>query len=131
MHEIADTIVIRSGGGGLAGSATIVQTNPERPIIRIEHAPGATLRGLTLTRPEGRRETRAEAVIATDTPDLALVDLRVIDNQTRSAAIELRNCVDGQIRDCLIRNYQRTSVDDRTATPITGTPSAASSGRAS
>lgn len=120
VHEIHDTIRIETDGGGLVGFAKIVQTNPERPIVRIDRAHGAVLRGLTLTRPEGRRETESQAVVATDTRDLSLEGLRVIDNQTRSSAIELRNCVDGRVRDCLVQNYQRVGVDDRTATPDQG-----------
>ena len=120
VHEVAETIRVVTPGGGLAGPATIVQTAPGRPIVRIDRAHGATLRGLTLTRPEGRRETESQAVLATDTRDLALVDLRVIDNQTRSAAIELRDCADGQVRDCLVQNYQRVGVDDRTDSPDQG-----------
>lgn len=119
-HEIAETIRIVTEGGGLTGSGRIVQTDPGRAIIRIDHAPGASLRGLTLTRPEGRRETEAEAVLATDSRDVTLEDLKVVDNQTRAAAIELRNCVDSRVCDCLVQNYQRVGIDDRTATPDQG-----------
>lgn len=119
-HEIKTAIRIETAGGGLVGRGRIIQMDPAQPIVRINHADGATLRGLTLTRPEGRRETEFEAVIARDSRDLSLVDLRVIDNQTRTVAVELRNCVDSEIRDCLVQNYQRVSVDDRTDTPDQG-----------
>ncbi len=119
-HEIRETIVIKTAGGGLSGRGRIVQNDPAKGILRIEHADGAIVRGLTLTRPEGKRETETEAVFASNTRDLTLVDLRIIDNQTRTSAIELRNCVDGQIRDCLVQNYQRVGVDDRTDTPTQG-----------
>ncbi len=59
-------------------------------------------------------------MIARDSRDLSLADLRVIDNQTRTVAVELRNCVDSEIRDCLVQNYQRVGVDDRTDTPDQG-----------
>ena len=39
VHEIHDAIRIVTAGGGLAGSARIIQTNPDRPIVRIDHAP--------------------------------------------------------------------------------------------
>lgn len=116
-HPITETIRISTPGGGLDGSGTIVQTTADRPIIRVDHADRATLRGLTLTRSEGARESESEAVIATDSRDISLSDLRVLDNQTRAAAIELRNCDGGQVRDCLIQNYQRISIDDRTPSP--------------
>ena len=80
---------------------------------------GDARRGLALD-PARERETACEAVFATEARDLSLVDLKVVDNQTRTAAIELRNCVDGQIRDCLVQNYQRVDIDDRTGTPDQG-----------
>ena len=120
VHEIKEALRISTPGGGLVGSATIVQTDPAHSLVRIDHAQGAILKGLTLTRPEGRRETKVEAVVALDSRDVSLVDLRVIDNQTRASAIELRNCVDSQIRDCLVQNYQRVDIDDRTDTPDQG-----------
>lgn len=120
IHEIREAIRIGAGGGGLAGTGTIIQMDPAKPIIRIDRARGAILRGLTLTRPEGSRETESEAVLATDARDVVLADLRVIDNQTRSAAIALRNCEDGRVIDCLVQNYQRVAIDDRTDTPDQG-----------
>jgi len=120
VHEIRETLRIATEGGGLVGRARIVQLDPDDDIVRIDHADGAILDGLTLTRPEGARETKAAAVLATDSRDVVLRDLRVIDNQTRSAAIELRGCDDGRVLDCLIQNYQRVDVDDRTDTPDQG-----------
>jgi hypothetical protein len=120
FHEIGESIRIVTPGGGLVGHATIVQKDPARPIVRVDHADGAVLRGLTLTRSEGARETQSEAVLAIDTRDLLLADLRIVDNQTRSGAIELRGCEGARVRDCLVRNYQRIGVDDRTANPDLG-----------
>jgi hypothetical protein len=119
-HRIRETLLIATPGGGLAGTGRIVQADPGRPILRIDHADGASVRGLTLTRPEGARETEAEAVLATDSRDVCLVDLRVLDNQTRAAAVELRHCDGGQVRDCLVQDYQRVGVDDRTSNPDQG-----------
>ncbi|MDG3007536.1 hypothetical protein [Paludisphaera mucosa] len=119
-HEIHETIRIATAGGGLSGSGRIIQADPTKAVVRIDHADGASLRGLTLTRPEGRRETEFEAVLATDSRDVALVDLKVVDNQTRAGAVELLNCVDSQVRDCLVQNYQRVGIDDRTGTPDQG-----------
>lgn len=120
IHEIRQAIRIKAEGGGLVGSGKIVQMDPAEAIIRIEHAHGAIVRDLTLTRPEGYRETEAQAIVATDARDVVLADLRVVDNQTRTSAIELSNCVDGRVVDCLVQNYQRVGVDDRTDTPDQG-----------
>ncbi|AMV35956.1 hypothetical protein VT85_00830 [Planctomyces sp. SH-PL62] len=120
VHEIDETIRIATEGGGLVGRARIVQKDSAKAIVRIDHADGAILRDLTLTRPEGLRETEAEAVLVTDSRDVSLAGLRILDNQTRSAAVELRNCDNGQVRDCLVQNYQRVGIDDRTDTPDQG-----------
>lgn len=120
IHEIHETLRITRPGGGLAGTGTIVQADPTKAIIRIDHADGAVLRGLTLTRPEGRRETDQEAVLVTDSRDVTLADLRVIDNQTRGVAVAMRNSEGGRIVDCLVHNYQCVSVDDRTNNALYG-----------
>jgi hypothetical protein len=119
-YEISDTIRIDTDRSGLFGPGRIIQTNPERAIVRVERAAGVQLRDLTLTRPAGKTETMLEAVQAIDCRDLVLENLQVLDNQTRTAAVELRGCAAGQIRNCLVRNYQRVSVDDRTGNPELG-----------
>lgn len=119
-HEIHETIRIATPGGGLSGTGRIIQADPSKAIVRIDHADGVLIRGLTFTRPEGRQETEAQAVVATDSRDVTLADLRVIDNQGRSATIELRRCEDGRVVGCLVQNYQRIGVDDRTDSPDNG-----------
>lgn len=71
-HRITEKIRLRGSGSGLAGSGRIVQTNPEQPIIEIEDAGSVVVRDLTLTRPEGRTETRNEAIIAIRCRDLVI-----------------------------------------------------------
>jgi len=113
-HTVADKVRLRSDRSGLYGPGRIVQTNPGVPIVEIERGSGIELRGLTLTRPEGKQETRTEGVLAMRCRDLVLDDLRVVDNRTCSAAIALRECVRAQVRHCLVLNYMRISIDDRT-----------------
>lgn len=114
-HAIAKKIRIRGDNSGLFGPGRIIQTNTNAPIIQIEGAAGVQLRDLTLMRPEGKMEVPCEAVVAIKCRDLVLENLRVFDNRTRSAAIAVRECTGSQIRGCLVRNYMRVSVDDRTA----------------
>jgi hypothetical protein len=114
-YEVSEAIRINKDRSGLLGPGRIVQTNPDRPIVRVDGASGVQIRGVTLTRPEGKRETTHEAVIAIGCRDLVIDDVQVIDNRTRTAAVELRNCAASQVRHCLVRNYQCVSVDDRTA----------------
>lgn len=114
-YTISEKIRVRGDNSGLFGPGRIIQANTNAPIIEIEGAAGVQLRDLTLTRPEGKMETGNEAVLAIKCRDLVLENLRVLDNRTRSAAIAVRECTGSQIRGCLVRNYMRISVDDRTA----------------
>lgn len=114
-YQIADKLRIRKDGSGLFGPGRIIQTNPKAPIIEIENAAGVRIQDLRLTRAEGAQETEVEGVLAIGCQDLSLVDLEVCENRTRAAAISLRDCVGGRIRGCLVRNYMRITVDDRTA----------------
>jgi len=119
-YEISEKIQIRRDHSGLFGPGRIVQTNPEQPILEIEHASGVEIRDLVLTRARGKTETKAEAVLAVDCRDLVLDNLQVRDNRTCSGAIVLRQCVGAQVRHCRIVNYMRISIDDRTANPDLG-----------
>lgn len=113
-YEIDKKIRIHNDNSGLCGPGRIIQTNPDVPIIEIERASRVQLRDLTLTRPEGKVDTGTEAVLAIQCRDPVLDNLQVLDNRTRSGAIAIRECVGGRIRDCLIQNYMRVSIDDRT-----------------
>ena len=114
-HQIAEKIRIHSDNSGLFGPGRIVQTNPDLPILEIERATGVEIRDLTLTRSQGKTDTKAEAVLAIGCRDLVLENLRVLDNRTCSGAIALRACTGAQVRHCRILNYMRIAIDDRTA----------------
>ncbi len=114
-HPISEKIRVRGEGGGLFGPGRIIQTNPNHPHLEIEKASAVVIRDLTLTRPEGKTETDREAIIAIQCVDLAIENVRIIDNQSRAGTITLRECRDSRISRCLVRNYMRVSIDDRTA----------------
>lgn len=113
-YGITNAIHLGRDAGGLFGPGRILQGNPRRPILVVEGAMGSQIRDLTLLRREGATETESEGVLAIKCSDLVLENLRVLDNRTRTAAIELRDCHGSQIRNCHVQNYQRVSVDDRT-----------------
>ncbi|MFT5490562.1 MAG: hypothetical protein ACI8V5_000912, partial [Limisphaerales bacterium] len=114
-YPITEKLRVRGDRSGLFGPGRIIQHRNDQPIIEIENADGAEIHGLTLMRPEGKVETNNEGVLAIKCRDLVIENVRVIDNRTRSAAIALRNCVDARISHCLVKNYMRVTVDDRTA----------------
>jgi len=113
-YEISQKIRLTRDGSGLFGPGRIIQSNPDSPIIEIERATGVRIRDLTLSRVDGRMQTGAEGILAIQCRDLVIDDVQVLDNRTRSAAIVLRQCRTSQVRSCLVRNYMRISVDDRT-----------------
>lgn len=63
-YEISGKIRLGSDRSGLVGPGRIIQRNSDQPIIEIEKAEGIQIRGLTLTRPDGRTETSNEGIIA-------------------------------------------------------------------
>ena len=121
-YEISKALLLRSDNSGLHGPGRIIQANPNEPIIMVKGATGVRLRDLTLTRPEGKMDTKAAGINATQCRDLRIDDVHVLDNRTTSeaGAIFLFECRESQIRGCIIENYCRISVDDRTAIPRDG-----------
>lgn len=119
-YPIQEKIRIRGERSGLFGPGRIIQENAEQPIIVIEEAKEAEVRDLTLTRPEGKMETRLEGLIAIKCRDLVIDNVRVIDNRSPAGSITLRESQNCRISRCLVRNYMRVSIDDRTASPEWG-----------
>ena len=113
-YVITEKIRIRGERSGLFGPGRIIQQSADQPIIEIENAQGAEIRDLTLTRPEGKMESRNEGVLAIKCRDLVLDNVRVLDNRSPAAAITVRESKDTRISRCLVRNYMRVSIDDRT-----------------
>ena len=113
-YVIKEKIRLRGERSGLFGPGRIIQENPDQPIIEIENAGGAELRDLTLTRPEGKMDTDKEAIIAIKCRDLVIENVRAIDNRSRAGTITVRESRDTRISHCLVRNYMRVSIDDRT-----------------
>lgn len=113
-HSITEKIRIRGERSGLFGPGRIIQRSADQPIIEIESADGAEIRDLTLTRPEGKMDTDSEGILAIKCRDLVIENVRVIDNRTRTGAIALRESHNCRISRCLVRNYMRVTIDDRT-----------------
>jgi hypothetical protein len=118
-YEISAPIVISKNGGGLIGPGRIIQTRPEQPIVVVSRADDVQLRDLVLTRTEGT-EGSVSALAANTCRNLVVDNVQVIDNRAASGAINIDKCVNGRLSNCLVRNYTRVSVDDRTADPNGG-----------
>ena len=113
-YPITAKIRIRGERSGLFGPGRIIQQSADQPIIEIENATATEIRDLTLTRPEGKMESRNEGLLAIKCRDLVIDNVRVIDNRSPAGAITLRESQDCRISRCLVRNYMRVSIDDRT-----------------
>ena len=113
-YPITAKIRIRGERSGLFGPGRIIQQSADQPIIEIENATATEIRDLTLTRPEGKMESRNEGILAIKCRDLVIDNVRVIDNRSPAGAITLRESQDCRISRCLVRNYMRVSIDDRT-----------------
>jgi len=113
-HLITEKIRIRGERAGLYGPGRIIQQNLEHPIIEIESATQAEIRDVTLTRPPERQVTDKEGIVAIRCQDLVIDNVKVIDNQSRAGTISIRESKDSRVSRCLVRNYMRITVDDRT-----------------
>jgi len=120
LHRIDSPIYITTDNTVLHGHATIVQTNPDADIIRVENAKGVRIKGLTLTREEGKQDSTGSAVRAEGCTRLELSNLHIRDNWSQQGTIYLIKCESSVVRDCEILNYKRIGVDDRTASEMYG-----------
>ncbi len=116
-YEIDRTLHIKVPGSGLYGSGTIVQTNRDHSVIRVENADFAHVSGLTLTRTEEAYNGTQEGIVVINSRNVVVDDLRVIENRSKSGAITFRGCVNSTIRDCVVENYKCIIIDDRTNEP--------------
>jgi hypothetical protein len=119
-HVISKAIRLTSPRSGLWGSGRVIQANPEAAIIEIEGATGVQVRDLTLTRAEGKKETYKAGVSVFKSANTVLANLQILDNWGDDASLVVQTCQAVQIRDCLIENYSRISIDDRTEVPGNG-----------
>ncbi|MBI2432679.1 MAG: right-handed parallel beta-helix repeat-containing protein [Candidatus Hydrogenedentes bacterium] len=111
---------ISSDQGGLWGPGRLIQSKPDQNIVEIANARGVRIHDLTLMRAEGSQDSTAHALYATQCRDLEVAGLQVIDNRSQAGTIYLDHCRESVVRDCLVRNYQRVGVDDRTSSPLYG-----------
>ena len=119
-YSISEKIRVRGQGSGLFGPGRIIQENADQPIIEIENATDAVIRDLTLTRPEGKMETGKEGVIAQKCRNLIIENVRVFDNRSKSGALLIIDSQGTRISRCLVRNYMRVAIDDRTQGTVSG-----------
>lgn len=119
-YLVSKAIEIKTANSGLWGQGRIILDNPESPIIQVTGAANVQLRGITLTRAEGKQEGSKAALLVNKCPQIVIADVRVLDNWANASAISVVDSPQCQIRDCLVLNYSRIAVDDRTKTSFLG-----------
>lgn len=119
-YPIKEKIRIRGERSGLFGPGRIIQQNQDQPIIEIENTHDIEIRDLTLTRAEGKMETRKEGIMAQKCSGLVIESVRVIDNHSKSGAILVTDSQGTRISRCVVRNYMCVAIDDRTQGTVSG-----------
>lgn len=113
-YQITQTLQLRSDDSGLWGPGRIIQADPTADIINAEGRKNIQLRNLVLTRPEGKRETHRPGVRLIHCADVRIDNVQILDNQGDLGSVFAAYCSGLQIRNCLIQNYSRIAIDDRT-----------------
>ena len=113
-YLLSEEVSIASDDTKLHGPGRLIQQNPRAAIVRIRDAKHVTLRGLTLTRAAGHEVAEREG-IRVDHAEYAVLDsLLVLNNRAKDGAITITDSQHCEVRDCLVHNYSRVTVDDRT-----------------
>jgi len=119
-YEIAQSIRLTGTHVGIYGPGHIIQANPDAAIIEINDATDVQLRDLVLSRPEGKMDTKQPAIRVMKSRDVVLSNLQISDNRSDFASVYVQECALFQMRDCLVQNYSRIAIDDRTKNPLYG-----------
>ncbi len=119
-YALDKAVVIKQAGSGLWGPGRLVQGNPEAAVVEITGAADAQVRDVTLTRAEGKQECGKGALLVTKSPGAVIANVRVLDNWANANAVSVADSPRVQIRDCLVQNYSRIAIDDRTKTSFLG-----------
>lgn len=120
VHAIDRKLHINKDNTVLVGYATIVSSNPDEPIVEVEHAEDVRIVNLTLTRTEDTQDCQSNGIFVYDAERVTLEGVRVLENRSRSAAIELRETINCTVSNSEVRNYKCIAIDDRMDSPLHG-----------
>lgn len=113
-YVLTEPLRVRGEGTRLVGPGTIVQTDPKREAIVVENVDDIVLRDFVVTRSDDTQDADNSAILIMDASRVEVVGVRIENSKARDAAIQLRRSDRCTIRDCVVRNYKRIAVDDRT-----------------
>ena len=113
-YLLSEEVSISKDGTELYGLGRLIQQNPRAAIVRIHDAKRVTLRGVTLTRSAGHEVAEREGIRVDHAEYVVLDSLQVLDNRAKDGAITMTDSHHCEVRNCLVHNYSRITVDDRT-----------------
>lgn len=119
-YWIGQPLRIKTDGTGLCGFGRIIQTNPAASIVEIRQATNVLLRDLMLMRPSAQADTTEHAVRASDSEEVDLDRLQVLDNRSQAGTLFLERCRNSRVQNCTVKNYKRFGIDDRTGSELYG-----------
>lgn len=116
-HVVNAALRLTTEHSGLWGPGRIVQSNPSVAIVEIVGAKDVSLQDLTITRAEGKMDTHKPGIFVNEAADVRIENVQVVDNRGDLASIYVRSCIGVQIKNCLVQNYSRISIDNRRRRP--------------
>jgi hypothetical protein len=114
-YPLEHALRITKSGSGLCGEGRLIQSNPAEDIIVIDKADDVRIRDLVLTRAEGKQDATQAAISAQGCAGLEISNVQIHENRSPKGSIYLKECRQSRVNGCLVRNYKRISIDDRTA----------------
>ena len=119
-HVIQTALRIATNETGLFGHGTIVQENPESPILLVDRVRDVRIESLTFTRSEEKRNATADGILCRHSQRVTMSGVRVLDNRSQAAAVRFESCKDSSLLASTIINYKTIGIDDRSANPLLG-----------
>jgi hypothetical protein len=119
-YVIDEAVRFTTSGSGLWGPGRIIQSNAGANIVEMENVDRVQLRDLTLTRAEGKKETRRPGVRIVRCNDVKISNVQILDNWGDLASIFAAYCRNLSVTGSRIENYSRVAIDDRTSIPFLG-----------
>lgn len=113
-HVIDRAVRISGTGSGLWGPGRIIQSNPAAAIVEVREAVRPQVRDVTLTRAAGREDTDQPGLLLVRCTDALVDNVQVVDNWTGSSPIRSEKCVRIVVRNCVVENYYRITIEDWT-----------------
>lgn len=113
-YTITEAIKLTTPGSGLWGPGRIIQATPEMAILTLSGGQGITVRDLNLTRAEGKFDALREGIAVDKCDDVIIDGVSIVNNRSQRPTIRVSASAHAVVKNCLVENYNRIGIDDRT-----------------